>query len=121
VKDVTILGDSKSVRAERLLDWVWRVEDDIELFECAVLGLWHGEPEDDGHHSIPDNEDDICLGRDVSKLLHMFRVMISLTFHPMFLSATGHANWPRRPPALTAKLEKAMPLARISKESTSTG
>lgn len=115
------MGDGKSVRTERLLDGVWCLEDGIELFECAVLGLWHGEPEDDGHYRIPDDEHDVCLGGDVSEFLHVFGGMSSLTFHPMFLSDTGHANWPRRPPTLTAKLEKAIPLARISKESTSTG
>lgn len=38
----------------------------------------------------------------------------------MFCKETGQANWLRRPPALTARLENAIPLARISKDNTST-
>lgn len=42
-------------------------------------------------------------------------------FQVMFFKETGQANWLRRPAALTARLEKAIPLARCSNESTSTG
>lgn len=39
----------------------------------------------------------------------------------MLRSEMGQANWPNRPPALTAKAEKAIPLARPSNDNTSTG
>lgn len=48
-------------------------------------------------------------------------VKMMYVFHVMFCRATGQANWLSSPPTLTAREEKAMPLARISKESTSTG
>ena len=115
------MADSKPVRTEGLLDWVLRLKDDIELLECSVLCLWHGEPEYDRLYSIPDDEYNVCLGILLVKALNENRFGSSLTFHPIFASDTGHANWPRRPPALTAKLEKAMPLARISNDKTSTG
>ena len=42
-------------------------------------------------------------------------------FQPMALRDTGQANWLSRPPTLTEREENAIPLARISKERTSTG
>ena len=48
-------------------------------------------------------------------------VKMMYVFQSIFSMDTGHANWFRRPAALTASDENAMPLARISKERTSTG
>ena len=45
-------------------------------------------------------------------------VKMMYVFQSSFSMDTGQANWLRRPAALTASDEKAMPLARISKDRT---
>jgi hypothetical protein len=60
-----IASKSDLVVDQRSLDRVLGLEDAIELFESAVLGLGHHEVEDGRLHEIPDDENDVSLPLDV--------------------------------------------------------
>lgn len=105
------------------------VEDVVELLEGAVLGLGDEEVDDDGLDGVPDDEDDVRVPADA---LHGDGPRELVEEHGCAQTSVKNEEelgeiWGREEeeeeniPALSEKLENAIPFALISKLSTSTG
>lgn len=131
--NIGVLVQGDLALLERGLGGVLLVKDIVELLKGAVLGLRNEEVDDNGLNCIPDGEDDVSAPANLlhgdwpSELVekHGYRGIVSL-------GLSQRKSWKEKKrggtkkeqgclPALRAKLEKAIPLARISKLRTSTG
>jgi hypothetical protein len=88
----------------------------------TVLSLWNHEVEDGGLDGTPDAEDNISLPGDIlesngdTELVGQ-QSCLAILVNKLYLEQVKELCLPME----VKKLEKAIPLARISKERTSTG
>ena len=81
----------------RVLPWVLSLEDLVQFLKSAALGHGDEEVDDSCLEEVPDDKDDVCPPCDL-------------------FERNRPSNWLIKPAALTAKLEKAIPSGRISKD-----
>ena len=94
--DSALVADSKFVRSERVLDRCLRVEDDIELFECSVLGFWQDEIEYSSLYSIPEDENDVCFPGRHGKLVSARVELRNRDYQPWRNARTSLTEGPSR-------------------------
>jgi len=108
------------VYLQRRLDRVGRCEDIVKLFKSRALSFGHHEVPCDELYRVPYHENNVGLPSNIGAVAVLVIPDGSLRENSTYREM-GHANWLSNPPNATDSDEKAMPLARISKERTSTG
>jgi hypothetical protein len=128
VDDIAVGVDAELLLLGRGTDGVLVGEDLVEFLELnrgrQVSGKVLLECEQEGGRGGKLTVRPLVSGRYIQMIKDWtasWTVKMTYVFQPMVCMETGQANWLSRPAALTASEEKAMPLARISNERTSTG